>query len=151
MLSGWHIPKQGGMLVALFMFHGHDTSKIVRGLTSLLLILSAVSSFQLYGMPIFDGIESIYTRRKKKPCPWWFRSISRVMFGFLCFLFSVTISFYNGSQLQGLGGGFSLPITLAFPCFMSIKIKKPEAYGPMWWFNWTLGLLGMALSGILMA
>ena len=113
-----------------------------------MLILSVVSSFQLYGMPIFDGIESIYTSRMKQPCPWWFRAISRVTVGFFCFFSATTISFY-GSQLQGLSGGFSLPLTLALPCFMWIKIKKPEAYSPMWWFNWTLWLFGMALSGIL--
>ncbi|KAK7814115.1 lysine histidine transporter-like 8 [Quercus suber] len=61
---------------------------------------------------------------------------------------TIAISCY-GSQLQGLSGGFSLPLTLALPSFMWIKIKKPEAYSPMWWFNWTLGLFGMALSGIL--
>ena len=58
---------------------------------------------------------------------------------------SVVVSSYFLSQV--LSGGFSLP--LALPCFMWIKIKKPEAYSPIWWFNWTLGLLGMALSGIL--
>ena len=102
-----------------------------------MLILSVVSSFQLYGMPIFDGIESIYTSRMKQPCPWWFRAISRVTVGFFCFFSATAISFY-GSQLQGLSGGFSLPLTLAFPCFMWITIKKPEAYSPMWGFNWTL-------------
>ena len=113
-----------------------------------MLILSVLSSFQLYGMPIFDGIEYIYTSRMKQPCPWWFWAISWVIFGFFCFFSAVTISFY-GSQLQCLSGDFSLPLTLALPCFMWIKIMKPEAYSPMWWFNWTRGLFGMALRGIL--
>ncbi|KAK7814117.1 lysine histidine transporter-like 8 [Quercus suber] len=145
-----NIPKQGGMLIALYMFHRHETSELVLGLTSVLLILSVVSSLQLYGKPIFDGLGSIYTSRMKPPCPWWFRAISRVIFGFFCFFSAITISLY-GSQLQVLCGGFSLPLILALPCFMWIKIKKPEAYGPMWWFNWTLGLFGMALGGILIA
>jgi hypothetical protein len=82
--------------------------------------------------------------RSKKPCPWWLRAIFRVMFGFLCFFLAVAISFYG--TIGGLSGGFSLPLTLAIPCFMWVKIKKPEVYSLMRWLNWGLGLLGMALS-----
>lgn len=136
------------MLIALYKFHGRDTySRYVLGLTSSLLILSAVSSFPIYAMPVFDGIESVYTSRKKQPCPWSLRAIYRVMFGFLCFFLAVAISF--DGTLGGLSGGFSLPLTLALPCFMWVKIKKPEVYTLMWWLNWGLGLLGMALSGLL--
>jgi hypothetical protein len=71
------------------------------------------------------------------------------MFGFLCFFLAVAISFYG--TIGGLSGGFSLPLTLAIPCFMWVKIKKPEVYSLMRWLNWGLGLLGMALSGILIA
>jgi hypothetical protein len=85
----------------------------------------------------------------KKPCPWWLRAIFRVMFGLLCFFLAVAISFYG--TIGGLSGGFSLPLTLAIPCFMWVKIKKPEVYSLMRWLNWGLGLLGMALSGILIA
>lgn len=135
------------MLVALYMFHGSDASRFVIELTSLLLLISTACSFPIYAMPIFDGMESLYTSRTNKPCPWWLRGIFRIMFGFLCFFLAVAISFYG--TLGSLGGGFSLPLTLAVPCFMWIKIKKPEVYSPMWWLNWGLGLLGMALSGIL--
>jgi len=71
------------------------------------------------------------------------------MFGLLCFFLAVAISFYG--TIGGLSGGFSLPLTLAIPCFMWVKIKKPEVYSLMRWLNWGLGLLGMALSGILIA
>jgi hypothetical protein len=138
------------MLIALYMFRGRDTySRYFVGLTSSLLILSAVSSFPVYAMPVFDGIESVNTSRKKQPCPWLLRAVYRVMFGFLCFFFAVAMSFYG--TLGGLSGGFSLPLTLALPCFMWVKIKKPEAYTLMWWLNRGLGLLGMTLSGLLIA
>lgn len=137
------------MLTALFMFHSQDVSKFVLGTTCVFVIVNALSSFQIYGMPMFDDIESQFTRRFKKPLPWWLRAVNRVVFGFICFFVAVAIPFL--SSLAGLIGGISLPITLAFPCFMWLKIKKPKMYGPNWWINGALGVLGMVLSVILVA
>lgn len=100
-------------------------------------------------MPMFDDMESQYTRKFKKPCPWWLRAIIRAMFGFGCFFFAVAFPFL--ASVAGLVGGISLPVTLAYPCFMWLKMKKPKIYSPMWCLNWALGLIGMALSGILIA
>ncbi|PON36383.1 Amino acid transporter, transmembrane domain containing protein [Parasponia andersonii] len=146
---GQKIPEQGGMLTALYAFHSRDTSQFILGLTSLFVIINAVSSFQIYGMPMFDDMESKYTTRMKKPCPWWLRHLFRVMFGYGCFFVAVAIPFLG--SLAGLIGGIALPVTLAYPCFMWLKIKKPKMYSPIWLLNWALGLLGMALSVILIA
>uniref|UniRef100_A0A5B6ZQ55 Amino acid transporter transmembrane domain-containing protein n=1 Tax=Davidia involucrata TaxID=16924 RepID=A0A5B6ZQ55_DAVIN len=146
---GHKIPANGGMLTALYAFHSHDVSRSVLGLASIFVILNAVSSFQIYGMPMFDDMESKYTTRMNKPCPWWIRSLSRAMFGYGCFFVAVAIPFLG--SLAGLIGGIALPVTLAYPCFMWLKIKKPKMYGAMWFLNWGLGLLGMGLSGILIA
>lgn len=143
------IPENGGMLTALYQFHGQDTSKFILGLTSLFVIINAASSFQIYGMPMFDDMESKYTLRKKAPCPWWLRSIFRAMFGYGCFFVAVAIPFLG--SVAGLVGGIALPVTLAYPCFLWLKIKKPHVYSPVWWLNWGLGLLGMGLSGLLIA
>lgn len=146
---GQKIPKEGGMLTALYVYHGRDTSQFLLGLTSLFVIINAVSSFQIYGMPMFDYMESKVVHRTKKPCPWWLRAIFRAMFGYGCFFVAVAIPFLG--SLAGLIGGIALPVTLAYPCFMWLKIKKPKMYSPMWWLNWALGVLGMALSGVLIA
>ncbi|GFQ01885.1 lysine histidine transporter-like 8 [Phtheirospermum japonicum] len=127
---GHMIPANGGMLTALYAFHSRDVARI-------------------YGMPMFDDMESKYTRRFKKPCPWWLRVIIRAVFGFVCFFIAVAIPFL--SSLAGLIGGISLPVTLAYPCFMWLKMKKPKMYSPTWWLSWGLGLLGMGLSGVLTA
>ncbi|XP_057963002.1 lysine histidine transporter-like 8 [Malania oleifera] len=144
-----HMIPPNGMLTALYTFHSRDVSRFVLGLTSSFVIINALSSFQIYGMPTFDFIESIYTRRKKHPCPWWLRPIFRAVFGYGCFLVAVAIPFLG--SLAGLIGGLALPVTLAYPCFMWVKIRKPKMYGAMWWLNWGLGVLGMALSGLLIA
>ncbi|XP_010266108.1 PREDICTED: lysine histidine transporter-like 8 [Nelumbo nucifera] len=146
---GHMIPANGGMLTALYAFHGRDVSRAVLGLTSLFVVINAVSSFQIYGMPMFDHIESQYTSRKKKAMPWWLRAISRAMFGFGCFFIAVAIPFLG--SLAGLIGGLALPVTLAYPCFMWVMIKKPKRFSQMWCLNWGLGFLGMALSAILVA
>ncbi|KAK6118668.1 hypothetical protein DH2020_047581 [Rehmannia glutinosa] len=146
---GHMIPANGGMLTALYAFHSRDVARSVLGLISLFVIVNALSSFQIYGMPMFDDIESKYTRRFKKPCPWWLRAIIRAVFGFMCFFIAVAVPFLG--SVAGLIGGISLPVTLAYPCFMWLKMKKPKIYSPKWWLNWGLGLLGMGLSGILVA
>ncbi|KAB2097608.1 hypothetical protein ERO13_A01G172400v2 [Gossypium hirsutum] len=146
---GQMIPVDGGMLTALFAFHGQDTSQFLLGLTSLCVIISSLSSFQIYGMPAFDDMESLYVKKKKEPSPWWLRLIFRALFGYLCFFAAVAIPFL--ASFAGLIGGITLPVTLAYPCFMWVKVKKPKVYGPNWWLNWSLGLFGMALSGLLIA
>ncbi|OWM83994.1 lysine histidine transporter-like 8 [Punica granatum] len=146
---GHMIPENGGMLTALYAFHGQDTAQSLLGLTALFVIINAVSSFQIYAMPMFDDMESKFTMRLKRPLPWWLRVILRAMFAYGCFFVAVAIPFLG--SLAGLIGGIALPVTLAYPCFMWLKMKRPKMYGPMWWLNWFLGVLGMALSGILIA
>lgn len=144
---GHLIPANGGMLTALYQFHYRNVSRSVLGMISLFVIINALSSFQIYGMPIFDNMESKYTSRKKRPCPWWLRSLIRAMFGFGFFFVAVAIPFLG--SLAGLIGGVALPVTLAYPCFMWLKMKKPKIYSLMWWLNWVLGTLGMLLSILL--
>lgn len=143
------IPQNGGMLTALYTFHGRDTSRLILGITSLFVIINALSSFQIYGMPMFDDMESKYTMKKKQPCPPWLRAILRAFCGFLCFFFAVAFPFV--ASFAGLIGGIALPLTFAYPCFIWIIIKKPKVYGPMWWLNWGLGVLGMTLSVLMIA
>ncbi|KAF7809608.1 lysine histidine transporter-like 8 [Senna tora] len=121
---GHQIPSDGGMLTALYQFHSTDVSRVVLGMISLLVVVNGLCSFQIYGMPIFDDMESQYTKRMKKPCPWWLRSAFRIFSGFVCFFISAAIPFL--SKLAGLVGGVSLPVTLAYPCFMWLKNKKPK-------------------------
>ncbi|MFS7978201.1 putative amino acid transporter, transmembrane domain-containing protein [Helianthus anomalus] len=137
------------MLTALFVFHSQDVAKSVLALASLLVILNALSTFQIYGMPTFDEMESVYVRKFKKPCAWWQRMVLRTLFGFTCFFIAVAVPFI--SNLAGLIGGVALPVTLAYPCFMWLRIKKPKVYSPSWWLNWGLGILGMILSGLLIS
>ncbi|PIN12035.1 hypothetical protein CDL12_15352 [Handroanthus impetiginosus] len=146
---GNKIPENGGMLPAIYAFHGRDTSRAILALISLLIIINTLSSFQIYGMPMFDDMESKITKRMKKPCPWWLRVILRVMFGYGCFFVAVAIPFLG--SFAGLIGGIAVPVTFAYPCLMWIRIKKPKKYSLMWWLNWALGISGIMLTILLVA
>lgn len=143
---GNQIPPSG-ILQALYQFHSRDTSRVVLGLTTLLVIFSCLSSFQIYGMPVFDSMEAGYTSKNNKRCPRWLRSGYRAFFGAISFLIAVAFPFL--SDLAGLMGGISLPVTLAYPCFMWILVRKPNKYSANWYINLALGVLGMGLSVVL--
>ncbi|CAK8569155.1 unnamed protein product [Lathyrus sativus] len=138
------IPSNGGILSALQKYHGHDTSKVIIALTSLLVVINSLSSFQIYAMPILDNLEFRYISKKNKPCPRTLRIVFRCLFGCLTFFISVALPFLP--SLAGLLGGIALPITLAYPCFMWILIKKPKRFSTSWYLNSTLGAVGMVLS-----
>ncbi|GMI96891.1 hypothetical protein like AT1G47670 [Hibiscus trionum] len=138
------MPENGGMLSALYKYHEHDTSKLLLGLASLLIVINSLSSFQIYAMPVFDNLEFRYTSKWRRPCPRWVRTGIRVFFGCFAFFISVALPFLP--SLAGLIGGIALPITLAYPCLMWVIIKKPQKFSPPWCLNWALGVLGMVLS-----
>ncbi|XP_004238627.2 lysine histidine transporter-like 8 [Solanum lycopersicum] len=142
-----NLMPNGGILSALDKYHGEDTSKVILGITSLLVAIHCLTSFQIYAMPVFDNWELKYTSKKKKPCPWWLRTGLRVFFGCLTFFISVALPFLP--SLAGLIGGIALPVTLAYPCLMCIMIKKPKRYSSSWFVNWSLGLWGLVLSILL--
>lgn len=132
------------MLSALHKYHEHDTSKFIIALTSFLIVINCVSSFQIYAMPVFDNLEFRYTSKKNRPCPRWLRVAFRGLFGCIAFFIAVALPFLP--SLAGLIGGIALPITLAYPCFMWIQIKKLHKCSINWYLNWTLGIVGMILS-----
>ncbi|CAI8588508.1 unnamed protein product [Vicia faba] len=144
---GQLIPANGGMLTALYQFHSHDMSRFVLALTSFSVVVNCLCSFQIYSMPIFDDMESKYTKKMNKPCPWWLRTSIRIFSGFVSFFVGVATPFL--ASLAGLIGGVALPVTLAYPCFMWLKVKSPKKYSVMWCLNWFLGTFGIGLSGLL--
>ncbi|XP_042032188.1 lysine histidine transporter-like 8 [Salvia splendens] len=140
---------RSAILAAIYAFHGRDTSQSVLGLISLFVIINAVSSFQIYGMPMFDDVESKITKRLKRPLPWWLRVISRFMFGYGCFFVAVAIPFLG--SLAGLIGGIAVPVMFVYPSLMWIKVKKPQRHGFMWCLNWGLAIAGILLTMLLVA
>lgn len=136
--------ENGWILSALYNYHKLDTSKLLLGLASLLVVINSLSSFQIYAMPVFDNLEFRYTSKWRRPCPRWLRTGIRVFFGCLAFFIAVALPFLP--SLAGLIGGIALPITLAYPCLMWLIIKKPQIFSPSWCLNWALGVLGMVLS-----
>uniref|UniRef100_A0A6N2LVL9 Amino acid transporter transmembrane domain-containing protein n=1 Tax=Salix viminalis TaxID=40686 RepID=A0A6N2LVL9_SALVM len=111
---GNKIPSNGGMLTAFFQFHGHDTSKSVKGLVYLLVVIHCLSSFQIYAMPVFDNLEFRYVSMKNRRCPWWVRFGFRLFFGGLAFFIAVALPFlaetssFNWRDHAALNTGLSM-------------------------------------------
>ncbi|XP_022749214.1 lysine histidine transporter-like 7 [Durio zibethinus] len=145
---GNKIPANGGILTAFSQFHRQDTSKFVIGLIYLLLIISCLSSYQIYAMPVFDNLQFIYVTIKKRRCPGWVRAGLRLFFGGFTFFIAVAFPFL-GSLAPVVGGMAAVPLTFAYPCFMWISIKRPRANGAMWSLNLGLGCFGIVLSILL--
>ncbi|CBI37767.3 unnamed protein product, partial [Vitis vinifera] len=146
---GNRIPANGGLLSAFSEFHGQNTKKLVMRMIYLLIVVNSLCSYQIYAMPVFDNLEFRYISKKNKPCSRWVRAAIRVFFGGLTTFIAVAVSFLG--SLGPLIGGIALPLTLAYPCFMWIAIKKPRQYGAMWYLNLGLGCSGIILSVLLVA
>ncbi|XVE48785.1 hypothetical protein DITRI_Ditri01bG0030600 [Diplodiscus trichospermus] len=145
---GNKIPANGGILGAFSQFHRQDTSKFVIGLIYLWLIISCLSSYQIYAMPAFDNLEFIYATTKNRRCPGGVRVGLRLFFGGLTFFIAVAFPFL-GSLAPLIGGMATIPLTFAYPCFMWISIKKPQTKGGNWSLNMGLGCFGIVLSILL--
>ncbi|KAL3539127.1 hypothetical protein ACH5RR_002493 [Cinchona calisaya] len=138
-----------GILSAFPTFHRKNTSKFVLGTIYVILLVHLFSAFQIYGMPAFDNLERIYITKKKQACPRWIRSGIRVFFGGLVYFIAVAFPFLG--SLGPFIGAITLPLTLAYPCFMWIAIKKPKCMSFMWCLNLGLGSLGIVMSILLAA
>ncbi|KAJ8538164.1 hypothetical protein K7X08_014704 [Anisodus acutangulus] len=89
-----NLMPNGGILSALDKYHGEGTSKVILGITSLLVVVHCLTSFRIYARPVFDNLEFRYTNKKKKSCPWWSRTGLRIFFGCLAFFISVALPFF---------------------------------------------------------
>lgn len=143
------IANQGGMLNALHTFHGHDTSRFLLNLTTLLAVVHCLCSYQIYAVPTIDNLTFAYIRKKKKPCPKWVPFAFRILFGCLTLFIAIALPFIR--SLGGLIGGIALPVTMAYPCFMWIVIKKPCKWSSMWCINMVIGSFGVVLSVLVFA
>ncbi|KAM1003271.1 hypothetical protein ACFX2C_003617 [Malus domestica] len=106
----------GAMLKAVSEFHGHNTSQHVLGLIYIVIIISCLTTYQIYGMVAFDIMNIKYTSWKKERCLRWLQIVIRLLFGgliFLFFLISVAFTFL-GYLLLLIGGFVSVPLTYVY-------------------------------------
>ncbi|GAA0157525.1 hypothetical protein LIER_14777 [Lithospermum erythrorhizon] len=143
------IPTIGGILSAYTKSHQQSTSKWLLATIYLLVLIHYLSAFQLYAMPVFDNWERIYITIKNQPCPKLTRLAIKLLYGGILYFLAVAVPFLP--ILGAFVGGFALPLTFSFPCFMwiSIKIKKRNHSTrtlTMWFLNMVLGSFGLVLS-----
>lgn len=126
-----------GILHAFSTFYGESTRRPLMGAIYMIMLIHLISAFQIFAMPVFDNLERIYVSKKNEACPWWLRSIIRVFFGGLTYFISMAFPFLG--SLGPFVGSLTLPLTLAYPCFMWNSIKKPKPMGLIWSLNFGLG------------
>ncbi|KAL2490577.1 Lysine histidine transporter-like 8 [Abeliophyllum distichum] len=143
------MPVNGGILVPFHKFHQSNTSKYIVGTIYLAMVINCLCAFQVYAMPVFDNLERLYTSTKNQPCPGWLRSGIRIFFGGLAYCIAMAFPFL--ASLGAFMGAIALPLSLAYPCFMWITMKKPCQFSKLWCLNIGLGSLGMVLSILLVA
>ncbi|CAI9774687.1 unnamed protein product [Fraxinus pennsylvanica] len=136
-------------LVPLDKFYWNNTSKYIVGTIYMIAMINCLCAFQIYAMPVFDNLERLYTSTKNKPCPGWLRSGIRILFGGLTYCIAMAFPFL--ASLGAFMGAIALPLSLAYPCFMWVAMKKPCRYSKMWCLNIGLGCSGMVLSVLLVA
>ncbi|KAG6712062.1 hypothetical protein I3842_05G086200 [Carya illinoinensis] len=144
---GNKVPNTGGLLTAFSQVHGPNTSKYTMGFIYILILANCLCTFQVYAMPVFDNLEAVYTSKKKQRCARWVRIGIRLFFGGLVFFVAVAFPFLG--SLAPLIGGITLPLTLAYPCFMWLSMKKPRRNGFVWCLNLGLGCFGVVFSVLL--
>lgn len=134
-----------GILYSLQASAMSSVARVFLAITFLFVMLSCLSSFQIFSMPVFDMIEQVYTKRLKKKCNPYVRLGFRSLYVLLLFLIAVAFPFLT--SLAGLIGGLNtIPVTFSIPCFMWLKLRKPDRGSFTWYLNWFLGLFGMLMS-----
>lgn len=134
----------GGVLTSFAQFHQNQISKYIVAAIYLIVIINYLCTFQIYAMVTFDNLERIYVTKKNEPCPRWFRSCFKAGYGGVIYFVAVALPFMP--RIATLIGSIALPLTLVYPCFMWLSIKKPSRYSGIWCLNMGLGSLGTVLS-----
>ncbi|EFJ25871.1 hypothetical protein SELMODRAFT_413158 [Selaginella moellendorffii] len=114
-----------------------DKPKWLIGTANLMLMLHLTGSYQVFALPIYEGLE-----QKNMPI----NALIRPLYvGFTCLVAVILPSF---SGLLGLFGGLALGPTTYFqlPCIMWLSIKKPRVLGLEWLLNWACILFGVVLT-----
>ncbi|KAJ4729401.1 lysine histidine transporter 1 [Melia azedarach] len=117
---------------------------------NMFVVVHVIGSYQLYAMPVFDMMETVFvTKWRFKPSrP--LRFIIRNLYVAFTMFVGITFPFFGG--LLGFFGGFAFaPTTYFLPCIMWLAVYKPKKFSLSWFTNWIciiLGLLLMILSPI---
>ena len=111
-----------GIVVAVTKYHQESRPKGLISTLYLMIVIQCLCSFQLFVMPVFDNLERIYVTKKHKACPRLVRSCIKVLYGGLAYFTAVAFPFLI--SLAKFIGGIALPLSLVYPCFMWILIKK---------------------------
>lgn len=130
-----------GILHALCALHSKGSSRVVLGLTSLLVVINCLKVLPYLLYACLQQFGSRIHQQEQQALPSFVSVRVTSLLWSNSFLIAETFPFL--SHLAGLIGGIALPVTWAHTCFMWIVLKIPERYNALKYINGWLGNLGM--------
>ncbi|KAK7389176.1 hypothetical protein VNO78_24011 [Psophocarpus tetragonolobus] len=111
---------------------------------NIFVVVHVTGSYQVFGVPVFDMLESFMVKRMKFKPTFFLRFITRNTYVLFTLFIGVTFPFFGG--LLGFFGGFVFaPTTYFLPCIMWLTIYKPKIFSLSWCANWFCIICGVLL------
>ncbi|CAI9115332.1 OLC1v1016214C3 [Oldenlandia corymbosa var. corymbosa] len=141
-------------LTSELFLHEHKTpsKKWILATIYIALLLHLICAFNLYAMLAFDNLERvIYVSKNNRACPRWVQSAIRSVYGGFVYFLAMAMPFIG--KLGPFFGAMTLPLTLVYPCFMWIAIRKRMSSRRKWSNDMRIslgvGCFGTGLSFVL--
>ncbi|KAJ7550248.1 hypothetical protein O6H91_07G090400 [Diphasiastrum complanatum] len=111
---------------------------------NLMVVIHVIGSYQVYAMPVFDMLETVFVKKMRLSPGLLLRLIVRSTYVALTCFIAITLPFFG--DLLGFFGGFAFaPTTYFLPCIMWLAIYKPRLFSLSWLTNWICIVLGVLL------
>ncbi|KAL1205405.1 Lysine histidine transporter-like 5 [Cardamine amara subsp. amara] len=110
-----------------------------------MVFLHVVGSYQVFAMPVFDGIESCLVKNLKFTPSTCLRIVGRSSYVALVGFVAVCIPFFGG--LLGFFGGLVFASTSYFlPCIIWLVMKQPNSWSFHWIASWISIIVGVLIA-----
>jgi amino acid permease len=97
--------------------------------------IHVVGSYQVFAMPVYDGLERVLVKKFKLPPGRCLRLVAR--FSYIAFTTFIAVTFPFFGDLLGFFGGLAFtPTSYFLPSMMWLAICKPKRYSLSWLVNW---------------
>ncbi|KAG5097499.1 hypothetical protein JHK82_047353 [Glycine max] len=102
---------------------------------NIFVVVHVTGSYQVFGVPVFDMLESFMVKWMKFKPTWFLRFITRNTYVLFTLFIGVTFPFFGG--LLGFFGGFVFaPASYFLPCIMWLVLYRPKIFSWSWCANW---------------
>lgn len=106
--------------------------------------IHVIGSYQVFAMPVYDGLERVLVNKFKLPPGRYLRLIAR--YSYVAFTTFIAVTFPFFGDLLGFFGGLAFtPTSYFLPSMMWLAICKPKRFSLCWLLNWFCILFGFII------